>query len=257
MLASHPKIFTGPETHFFELFDHRWHNKFLKSTRQKRNGMARYWSDEQFYGWVRELFWGGISNLPAPAVPPVIFLEKTPAHCLEAELIVRAFPRARFIHLIRDGRAVVASLIRMSGGRANSWASSRVSDGVKMWTHCVRAGQRIPGLVGDPSQYVELRYETLRQAPQEELAKLYRWMGLNADASLVEKIVEDNAIDNVLRSDKRFPSITRVDPTEDKFKGRFIGNGAVNPKDIRLTRWQRAKVELLARGLLRQLGYLS
>jgi hypothetical protein len=256
MLAGHPEVYTGPETHFFELFD-RVDEKFAKLTKPNRHGMARYWTDDLFYRWMAELFRGAISALPAPKTRPVVFLEKTPAHCLHAPVIVRLFPQARFIHLVRDGRAVVSSLLRLSTGKSKGWAPKRVSKAVDMWKRCVVAGQRIPSLVSDPSQFVELRYETLRRDPEEHLSRLFAWMGLKADAALVRGIVEANALENVLKSDERFPTITRVMPEEKKFRDRFFGSAAVSPDEIELTRWQRARVEMRARGLLRKLGYLD
>lgn len=41
-------------------------------------------------------------------------LEKTPAHARQLELIRAVRPGARFVHLVRDPRATVASLIEKS-----------------------------------------------------------------------------------------------------------------------------------------------
>jgi hypothetical protein len=256
MLAGHPGVYTGPETHFFELFD-RVGDKFAKLTKPNRHGMARYWSDDLFYHWMADLFRGAISALPPPQNLPAVFLEKTPAHCLHAPFIIEVFPQARFIHLVRDGRAVVASLLRLAGGKSNGWAPNRVSKAVDMWKRCVLAGQRIPSLLSDPSQFVELRYEQLRRDPLDHVSRLFSWMGLKADPALVRSIVEANALENVLKSDERFPTITRVMPEEKKFRDRFFGSAAVSADEIELSRWQRARVEMRARGLLRKLGYLG
>lgn len=41
------------------------------------------------------------------------FGEKTPSNCLRLRFIAALYPDARVIHLVRDGRAVVASMLRM------------------------------------------------------------------------------------------------------------------------------------------------
>ena len=41
------------------------------------------------------------------------FAEKTPSNCLRLPFIHALYPDARLIHLVRDGRAVVASMMRM------------------------------------------------------------------------------------------------------------------------------------------------
>ncbi len=254
MLAGHPSVYTGPETHFFELLE-RAEQKFRQSRSPKRHGVARYWSDEQFYAWMGELFRGTISALPSPPVETMIFLEKTPAHCLQGDFIARAFPQARFIHLVRDGRAVVASLLRLSEGKSKGWAPKRVAKAVAMWKKCVRAGRKISTLVSNPSQFVEVRYEGIRCEPEAQLAALFSWMGLQADADRVRAIVQANSLENVLHSNERFPSITRVGAEEKKFRDRFFGPAPIKPDDVTLSGWQRVRVEWLARGLLRELGY--
>jgi hypothetical protein len=254
MLASHPLVYTGPETHFFELFA-RSEEKFRRSTVPKRHGVARYLGDEQFYAGMAHLFRATISALPAPARPPRVFLEKTPAHCLHADFIVRTFPRARFIHLIRDGRAVVASLLRLARGRAKSWAPKRLSAAARMWSSCVTAGRKIRDKVAGERGYLEVRYEHLRESPADRLAMIFEWLDAPADAGLLDSIVEANALENVLDSDERFPSITRVNPEEKKYKDRFFGSAACKPEEVGLSPLQRAAVGMHAGKLLRELGY--
>jgi len=41
-----------------------------------------------------------------------LLIEKTVSNCLRVDFVDRVFPRARFVHLVRDGRAVVESAYR-------------------------------------------------------------------------------------------------------------------------------------------------
>ncbi|MBW7470445.1 sulfotransferase family protein [Marinobacter sp. F4218] len=49
-----------------------------------------------------------------------IFIDKTPANCLRVEVLLRAFPNAKFIHLTRNGEAVARSAVNEWLGQAGS-----------------------------------------------------------------------------------------------------------------------------------------
>lgn len=60
-----------------------------------------------------------------------VLLEKTPANCLRLPFIREVFPEARYIHLVRDGRAVVRSAMkewRGDGGDARDSRELRQGD---------------------------------------------------------------------------------------------------------------------------------
>lgn len=54
-----------------------------------------------------------------------VLLEKTPANCLRLPFIREVFPEARFIHLTRDGRAVVRSAMKEWCGQGGDARDSR------------------------------------------------------------------------------------------------------------------------------------
>src|SRR5216683_1842142 len=56
--------------------------------------------------------------------------EKTPQHALFTKTLCEWYPDARIIHLVRDPRDVVASLLRMP------WASSSVLTNAYQWRQC-------------------------------------------------------------------------------------------------------------------------
>src|SRR5947209_5758409 len=112
MLACHPEIYTGPETQFFGSYQ-PVEREYLRE-KDGRCGISEYLDPSAFYRLIAESFWSVVSALPEPPRQPRYFLEKSPYDCVFAELILRTFPRARFIHLLRDARAVVASMLRIS-----------------------------------------------------------------------------------------------------------------------------------------------
>jgi hypothetical protein len=88
--------------------------------------------------------------------------EKTPQHALVADTLVGWYPDATVIHLVRDPRDVVASLLRMP------WGSRSVLLNARLWERCTTAAERCR----DRPNYLLVRYEDLVQEPERELQRV-------------------------------------------------------------------------------------
>src|SRR5205823_957842 len=76
-----------------------------------------------------------------------VVLEKTPAHTLHVPLIRRVVPQARFIHVIRDPRTVVSSLLDAAGRSwGSNWAPRDPYGAALLWQQHVEAGLEGAGL---------------------------------------------------------------------------------------------------------------
>jgi hypothetical protein len=107
------------------------------------------------------------------------YADKTPQHVLHIDLLARSFPTSRFVHLVRDGRDVVPSLIENRHGPA------RFPDAVEYWRSRVLAGRRIGGALG-PTRYLEIRYDELVAAPEAQLRTLCEFLDLPYDPQMLE-----------------------------------------------------------------------
>ncbi len=256
LIAHHPEVVTGPETHFFRTFAKA--DVEMTRRRDRPLGVSEYWSRDQFHAVVERMFWGVVSSLPEPPAPVRYFLEKTPLHCMYGDFILRVLPRARFLHVIRDGRAVAASLLRASEGWGRQWAPDTVWLAAERWDTRVRAGRGIRALVPDPSAYREVRYEDVRRDPAGSLTALYRWLGLMHDPESVARAVAAN--DLRARDGREFESIPRAGASEntlseDSYPEGFVGPAPIDPADIDLSPAQMRKFEMLKGPLLAELGY--
>ncbi len=105
--------------------------------------------------------------------------DKTPANVLYVDLLAGAFPKARFLHIVRDGRDVVPSLMEMHfgpdrfGAAALFWRD-RVSRG--------RAGGRRVGA----DRYREIRYEDLVADPEPVLRDICSFFELPYEPNMLE-----------------------------------------------------------------------
>jgi hypothetical protein len=100
-----------------------------------------------------------------------------------------AWPEARFIHLIRDGRDVCLSALswpsaERSLGRYPTWSEDPVSTAAFWWERKVRAGRDAGGPLG-PSLYREVRYEALVSEPARECVALCGFLGVPFDEAMV------------------------------------------------------------------------
>ena len=93
--------------------------------------------------------------------PDEWFLEKTPSHALYIPEIKQLLPDSRFIHLVRDCRDVVASLMTASQGWGASWAPSSVELAAAMWAQAPVDAAKVAAKNLSPQEFREIRYEDL------------------------------------------------------------------------------------------------
>jgi hypothetical protein len=95
--------------------------------------------------------------------------DKRPAYYTLVDQLAAMFPDARFVHLVRDGRACVASLQRPPF----SYSPARA---VATWLDSMHAGRRALRRLG-PERVLELRYEDLTTSTEETLRRLCAFLG--------------------------------------------------------------------------------
>ena len=92
--------------------------------------------------------------------------------------LLRIWPRARFVHLLRDGRDVARSCIGM-GWAANVW------HGAERWIAAEELWASLLPLV-PAARRLELRYEDLIREPAKELARVCAFLGTEYDAGMLD-----------------------------------------------------------------------
>jgi hypothetical protein len=194
VLNSHPRIAIPNETEYFpaiyepysrrpagwrqaiELFVKRCEHRFLPQvdlTETREELLALPAPD-----WARLLAlplaaWGALERKPR-------WGEKTPFHIFHADAIMRLFPDARVVVMLRDPRATVASMNRFgaigSGTSLNAclWRDS-YSTGLGAVERAVPHGQRLI-----------VRYEALIGAPERVIEEVCNFVGEAFDRSLLD-----------------------------------------------------------------------
>jgi hypothetical protein len=96
--------------------------------------------------------------------------EKRPAYWSDMDVIFRLFPTAQVIHLVRDPRAVVASLQKVP------WYKRPVPDAAALWIQADRELRKV-GRAQPGDSYHRLRYEDLMADPEGRLRALCAYLG--------------------------------------------------------------------------------
>lgn len=105
--------------------------------------------------------------------------DKRPGYYQHIPVLLRLFPDAQIIHLIRDGRDCVASL------KAMPWYKHDIHTAVSTWVEAIDIGRwatrRLPA-----DTYHELRYEQLVSDPANHLAALCDFLGEEYEPAMTE-----------------------------------------------------------------------
>ena len=105
--------------------------------------------------------------------------DKRPAYYQDVPAVLRLFPDAQFVHLVRDPRACVASLQRMP------WWQQGTPAALAAWVEAVDYGAHWRTRLG-PSSWHELRYEQLVADPEPELRRLCDYLGEAYDPAMTQ-----------------------------------------------------------------------
>lgn len=97
--------------------------------------------------------------------------DKTPMHATDIDVLSRVLPEARFIHIIRDGRDVAASLRGLPFAPGDGGIVAIAA----LWRDTIWRARRA---AADLRHYTEVRYETLVTEPERVLRELCDFLEL-------------------------------------------------------------------------------
>jgi hypothetical protein len=195
MLGSHPEIATPVELAFFSGYVAPWYELWSRQCEGGSNEIKpAYWGLpgaltgaelEQSIGLVVERIYRAVLAAKAGAR---VLVEKDPHYCNCVDAIVRTVPHAKFVHVVRDGRDVACSLVRVSRSWGAAWAPERAGAGALLWKESVRGalGARAAG-----ADYLEVKYEDLLGADGPGiLRETLAFCGVEDDPTLAEMLYE-------------------------------------------------------------------
>lgn len=195
MLLSHPRITIPPETKFYSMIRDTHRGVNLSTDRGFRTATKITWTtlNSRGIGFDRERFealaaeadrtWPGIFTAVLAAYADTRGAdrvgEKSPVHTHYAHEIMEDFPEAKFVHVLRDPRAVVLS--RMKAG----FGTRLIGPNIVRWRRAVEMHDRIADRLG-PERYHVLRYEDFVRDRETSLRTLCGFLGIEFVPEMLE-----------------------------------------------------------------------
>lgn len=100
------------------------------------------------------------------------WIDHTPENVAYGMTLWRAFPDAKFVHLVRDGRAVANSVLNLP------WGPITAEEAAEWWTRRVGYALALESAVGD--QALRVHYESLVVDPESVFERIESFVGKNA-----------------------------------------------------------------------------
>ena len=112
-----------------------------------------------------------------------IWVEKTPRHFKYADILLRDVPASHFVHILRDGRDVVASIyLRALRHPGKFDKQMNLEYGIRLWNEAVRKAYACKDLAGHST----LIYEDLTRDPETVLRALCSKMGIAFEPQMLQ-----------------------------------------------------------------------
>ena len=200
LLAAHSQVVSFPESHFYNTmttsrFGLRQLGLSSPRARAQFSSFLKLIGHPEMQGYLpvfavsrRQYSRAFIAVLDAVARQQnkQVWLEKTPRHLHYIDDISAFVPESQFIHLIRNGEDVVASLYEVVNQHPEWWPSipaDNVARCVDRWVQSIRLSQCY---VGEPN-HAMVRYEHLVEAPDEVIKGLCMFIGIPFEARMLER----------------------------------------------------------------------
>jgi len=237
----------GQESHFFSTFGVVLREFDRKRAMPRPHGLACYWTREEAVAHLRQL-WISACGPVLSARPDARYLvEKTPDHALWLDVAADVVPNARVLHVVRDSRAVVASLLR--AGRSEwgrPWAPKSLDAAIQVWRRHVEAA------LSSPLPTHVVCTEDLVENPARELAAMSQFVGFGPETLRLDEAVlggGDRSTDVFVRGGA-LPSL----PEEPEGFARSAIESRIGWR-TELSWWDERRVWNQTKDLMEHLGY--
>ncbi len=161
------------------------------------------------------------------------WVDHTPANIKHTEMLLTLFPVSKLIHLVRDGRAVAASVMPLD------WGPNTIDKAINVWQERVEQGIEVEKKWGSDT-VLRVMYEDLVSEPSRTLKSICSFLGLEFQ----EKMLKGDGF-----------IVPRYTSKQHLLVGKEVDKNRVDAWKSMLTKRQIEIAEGLAGEMLERLGY--
>ena len=176
--------------------------------------------------------------------------DKTPGYVKEMRRIQRVLPEARFVHIIRDGRDVSLSHLRMN------WGPETYAESARLWRNRIRKARKMAPSI---DHYTEIHFEDLVADTEGVLRRVCEFIELDFDPVMLD--YHERAEERLAEKARELPRKNRPpQPAEARLESHRLAKEP--PRSDRVGMWRErmtpdevAEYEAVAGDMLATLGY--
>jgi Sulfotransferase family len=264
MLGSHPEVATPIELDFFSSFVAGWyeiwgqHREATGRAARPNWGLPATLTEAEFEDAIRDVVERVYRSVLAAKPGATLMVEKEPRYYRYVDTILRTVPHARFVHVLRDGRDVACSMMRVSKKWGREWAPDSVGHGAHLWREAVHGAFEARKA---PAGYLEVRYEELLgDAGADVLRDALSFCGVSAEPGLAQTLYDryrhgSRSDEELMEGGLVWTGEAARSGADVAFPDGFIGPAAAGGWRDRFGAAERQAFDSIAGDLLVQLGY--
>ncbi|WP_347272945.1 sulfotransferase [Candidatus Kuenenia sp.] len=198
LLACHPKIRSGQESDVFDMFIgpqlRAWRYCLDYKQSGRPVGLSSYLRESEYLSALRQYMMNLLEPMIGNLQEGEVFVEKTPSHALFIPEIMEMLPECKIIHVLRDVRDVVASLLAASKSWGQYWAPKDAHSAATMWVQHVQAVRDSTKKLSS-TQFYELRYEDFVNDTENILIDVSSFLNLQWPSESLRIAISDNRVE--------------------------------------------------------------
>ena len=147
----------------------------------------------------------------------IVWIDHTPNNLQYAETLLNFFPEAKFVHIVRDGRAGAASVIPLD------WGPNTIIHAAHWWVERIAFGLAAESFLG-PQRIIRVKYEDLLRKPEIILHQLCNFFDIKFNPEMLEGkgFIPPQYTRSQHRLIGRKPDLTRLEAWRTKLSSREI-----------------------------------
>jgi len=151
----------------------KWKTEFRESPKTKN-----YWAD-LYFALMKAFLKSQNYNLP---ISKVYLGAKNPPDIFHVKDLLRFFPESKFLNVIRDGRAVASSLLKIG------WAGDILETAAE-WKIFVEVADKLSAKL--PENFQTIYYRNILMEPKITIEKICKFLDLPAEEKIITNMIQN------------------------------------------------------------------